>query len=110
MEKQTKQLQVKLRWGLKVNGMGTKEALPAGLSSHHHVYGVYTNSHDANDGLSSFGISQAADAEGRQAGCVAGNREGSQSLGALNQKEQPHSPCQLSVEGRYSEHFSQTWS
>lgn len=56
---------------LKSNRRGTEEALPAGLSSHHHIYGVHTNPHDTDDCLSSFCIRQAADAEGWQAGCVA---------------------------------------
>lgn len=90
--------------GLKVIEAGTEEALPAGLSSHHHVYGVHTNSHDADDSLSSLGISQAADAEGRQAGRVAG-KEGSQSLGALKQRLEhcPRCPANC-LKGRYSEH------
>lgn len=53
---------------------GREVALPAGLSSHHHVNGVHTDAHDINDCLSRLCVGQAADAERLKTGAVMQDR------------------------------------
>lgn len=61
-------------------GEGGEGALPAWLSSHHHVNGVHADAHDINNCLSCFCIGQAADAERLQAGGVTGRQTHSELL------------------------------